>query len=74
MTSRLRRFAIIAPAGAALAALLTATAPVSPAKAQAYLGFQLGPFGIGVGAPAPYYYPRYAYPPYYYPYGYYYPY
>jgi hypothetical protein len=72
MSSRLRRFALIAPAGAVLAVLLTATAP--SAKAQAYLGVQLGPFGIGVGAPAPYYYPPPAYVPYYYPYGYYYPY
>jgi hypothetical protein len=69
MSARLRRFALIAPAGAALAALLTVTAPVSPAKAQGYVGFQLGPFGFGVGAPAPYYYP-YGYPYYYYGYPY----
>ena len=42
----------------------------APAKAQLYFG--VGPFGVAVGAPMPYYYDPYYYGPYYYPPPYYY--
>jgi len=77
------RLATLAVASVGLAAVAL---PLSPAKAQAYFGVDLGGVGFGVGAPGYYYppsyyphpygyysYPYYAspyYAPYYYPYGY----
>lgn len=54
----------------AAAALGTLAVPTSSAHAQ-WLGVQVGPFGVGIGAPS-YYYEPYgsAYYHYYYPYGY----
>ena len=54
----------------ALAVVISVAALVSslsPAKAQGWAGFQVGPFAFGVGTPPP---PAYTYP--YHPYGYYY--
>jgi hypothetical protein len=70
-----RRFSYFGSLAAALALTLAAIAiPLSPAKAQGWVGFQIGPFGFSVAAPG-YVYPYYPYPyyPYYYYPGYYYP-
>jgi hypothetical protein len=68
------RFGMLVAAALTVGAL---TVPLSPAKAQAWAGINVGPFGIGVGVPGPYYYPYRPYRPYYpyyYPPRYYYPY
>lgn len=74
-----RRFPYLGTLAVAAISLAAVAVPLAPAKAQGYVGFQVGPFGFGVGVPGPAYtYPYYppAYPygyptPYYYP-GYYY--
>ena len=76
-----RRFSLLGPVAAAVIGLVATSIPLAPAKAQ-YFGFDVGPFGFGVGAPTYYYPPAYPYnyhgyyPSYYYPGyypGYYYP-
>jgi hypothetical protein len=66
---RLNRLAV---ATVAALALFTAAAPLAPAMAQVYFG--IGPFGVAVAPPSPYYYGPYYdpywgpyYGPYYYP-------
>jgi hypothetical protein len=59
-----RRFSLLGTLAVSAVALATLTVPLAPAKAQ-YLGFGVGPFGYGFGAPYSYYYnnpPAYYYP------------
>jgi hypothetical protein len=63
-TRRLSYLGVLTASAIGLAALTT---PLQPAQAQGYLGFSVGPFGFGIGAPPPVYY-NYPRP---YPYDYY---
>lgn len=66
-----RRFSYLGTLAASAIGLAALSVPLGPANAQAYYGFNVGPFGFGLGAPAPAYYypPAYPYnyyaPPYY---------
>jgi hypothetical protein len=84
ISTRNRRFSYLGTLAVAGALSLAAlSAPLSSANAQGWVGFQVGPFGFGVGTPGygypyyptyrpyGYYNPAYYYPPPYYP-GYYY--
>lgn len=73
MLKRIRnyRLSIVVALAITAAGLGALTIPSQPAKAQAWFGVQVGPFGFGVGGPGYYYYPPYyapypAYPGYYY--------
>ena len=68
MSTEIRRMPFLGSLLAAALAVGALTVPLQPANAQAWAGFSIGPFGIGVGVPGP----VYTYP-YYPPYGYYYP-
>ena len=69
ISTRNRRFSYLGTLAISAISLITVALPLAPAKAQGYVGFQVGPFGFGVGVPGPAYtYPYYA-PAY--PYGYY---
>ena len=60
-----RQLGLIGTLFVSVVALAALTIPLSHARAQGFVGAQLGPFAFGV--PAPYYPPGYYYPPYYYP-------
>jgi hypothetical protein len=65
LSTTTRRLSFLGTATAAAIGVAALTVPLAPAKAQ-YFGFEVGPFGLGVAAPAPaYYYPP-AYPYHYY--------
>ena len=56
-----RRFSLAGALTAAAIGLTALTVPLSPAKAQGYVG--IWPFGFSVGTPPIYYnYPNYSYP------------
>lgn len=71
MSTATRRFSLLGTLATSAIGLTALTVPLAPATAQTYFGFNVGPFGFGVGAPAPAYYypPAYPYnyyaPPYY---------
>jgi hypothetical protein len=81
IATRNRRFSFLGTLVAAALALTAIALPLAPAKAQGFVGFQVGPVGFGFGVPGPayaypyyppaypysYYYPGYYYPGYYYP-------
>ena len=70
MSTKFRRLSLLGAVSAVALTVSALTVPLAPAKAD-WAGVQIGPFGIGVGAPGPYYYgyPHpYAYGPYYDPY------
>ena len=76
ITGNSRRANRLGVALVSLVALGALAIPLAPAKAQAWV--QIGPFGVGVSPPAPYYYYGYPYyhhyPHYRHYYGYPYPY
>ena len=72
MSTKFRRLSLLGAVSAVALTVSALTVPLAPAKAD-WAGVQIGPFGIGVGTPGPYYgypyyYHPYAYGPYYDPY------
>jgi hypothetical protein len=77
LRQRRRRLCLLEPSLIAAIGFLALAVPLSPANAEGFIGFNIGPFGFGIGDYHPYYVytsvPYYAPGYYYYAPGYYYP-